>query len=97
MGVTFASTIVTHGMAGRMADHRGSKHTMVRGLRAYAAASLICMGANRPGLAVRVAYAVLILGRLLNFRFCCCRTPHFYGALGQAAMVPHLGRLLSPH
>ncbi len=65
VGVTFASTILTRGMAGRMADHRGSKRTMVRGLWVYAAASLICMGASWPGLSVAAAYGALILGRLL--------------------------------
>ena len=50
VGATFASTIVTRGMAGRMADHRGSKQTMVRGLWVYAAAGLICMAASWPGL-----------------------------------------------
>jgi MFS family permease len=65
VGVTFASTIVTRGVAGRMADHRGSKVTMVRGLWVYAAAGLICMGASWSGLQSHAAYAVLIVGRLL--------------------------------
>jgi MFS family permease len=65
VGITFASTVVTRGMAGRMADHRGSKRTMVRGLWIYAAAGLICMGASWPGLQPKAAYAVLIASRLL--------------------------------
>lgn len=32
VGIAFASTIVTRGMAGRIADHRGSRFCMVRGL-----------------------------------------------------------------
>ena len=65
VGITFASTIVTRGMAGRMADHRGSKVTMVRGLWVYAVAGLICLAASWAGLQPRIAYAVLLVGRLL--------------------------------
>ncbi len=65
VGITFASTIVTRGMAGRMADHQGSKVTMVRGLWVYAAAGLVCAAATLPGLPALAAYAVLIVGRLL--------------------------------
>ena len=65
VGITFASTILTRGMAGRMADHRGSKPTMVRGLWVYAVAGLICMAAGWPGLPAHAAYATLIVGRLL--------------------------------
>ena len=65
VGITFASTILTRGMAGRMADHRGSKPTMVRGLWIYAVAGFICMAASWPGLPVYAAYVVLIVGRLL--------------------------------
>ena len=65
VGVTFASTIATRGLAGRMADSRGSKHCMVRGLWLYAAGSLVCAGATWPGLPAASAYGVLIAGRLL--------------------------------
>jgi MFS family permease len=65
VGITFASTIVTRGMAGRMADHRGSKYCMVRGLWVYTLAGLICAAATWPGLAAPPAYGILIVGRLL--------------------------------
>ncbi len=65
VGITFASTIATRGMAGRMADHRGSKHAMVRGLWVYILAGLVCAAAGWRGLPVPAAYGVLILGRLL--------------------------------
>ena len=65
VGITFASTIVTRGLAGRMADHRGSKYCMVRGLCAYTLAGLVCAAAAWPGLAAPAAYGVLIVGRLL--------------------------------
>ena len=64
MDVTFASTIVTRGMAGRMADRRGSKQAMVRGLLVYALAGLSCMAASWAGLQPKAAYAILIVGRL---------------------------------
>ena len=65
VGITFASTIVTRGMAGRLADHRGSKSTMIRGLGVYAVAGLVCAAATVPGLPALAAYGVLIVGRLL--------------------------------
>ncbi len=65
VGISFASTILTRGIAGRIADHRGSKTCMVRGLLVYAGAGLVCCLPSVPGLAPPVAYAVLIAGRLL--------------------------------
>ena len=65
VGATFASTILTRGMAGRLADHRGSKPTLVRGLWAYTVAALVCAAASWPGLPAPAAYGVLIFGRLL--------------------------------
>jgi MFS family permease len=65
VGIAFASTILTRGMAGRIADHRGSKYCMVRGLWVYTLAGLICAAASWRGLPAPVAYGVLIVGRLL--------------------------------
>jgi len=65
VGVSFASTILTRGLAGRMADHRGSKYCMVRGLWVYALAGLVCAAAGWPGLPAPAALGVLIVGRLL--------------------------------
>lgn len=65
VGISFASTILTRGLAGRMADHRGSKYCMVRGLWVYALAGLVCAAAGWRGFPAPAAYGVLIVGRLL--------------------------------
>ncbi len=65
VGIAFASTILTRGMAGRMADHQGSRRCMVRGLRVYAVAGLVCAASGWPGLPTPASYGALILGRLL--------------------------------
>ena len=65
VGIAFASTILTRGIAGRLADHRGSKPCMVRGLWVYACAALVCGASSWPGLPAPAAYGVLLIGRLL--------------------------------
>ncbi|MGU3287900.1 arabinose transporter [Methylobacterium mesophilicum] len=65
VGIAFASTIVTRGMAGHVADGRGSRYCMLRGLVIYIAASLISAAAGWPGFPAPVAYVVLLAGRLL--------------------------------
>ena len=65
VGIAFTSTILTRGAAERMADHRGSKSCMIRGLWIYALAGLICAASSWPGLPALTAYGVLIAGRLL--------------------------------
>ena len=65
VGVPFASTIVTRGMAGKMSDHRGGKYCMIRGLLVYSTAALVCLAASWPGFPATTAYGVLIVGRLL--------------------------------
>jgi len=65
VGISFASTILTRGMAGRLADHRGGKRCMVRGLWVYAVAGLVCAAASWPGFPAPAAYGLLIAGRLL--------------------------------
>ena len=65
VGVAFASTVVTRGMAGRMSDHRGGKYCMVRGLWLYSLAGLVCLAASWRGFPAPAAYGVLIVGRLL--------------------------------
>jgi MFS family permease len=65
VGVTFASTILTRGIAGRIADHRGSKYCMVRGLWVYTIAGLICTAASLAAVPAPAAYFILIVGRLL--------------------------------
>jgi MFS family permease len=65
VGISFASTILTRGWAGRVADHRGSKYSLIRGLWIYTVAALVCGASSWSGFPAPVAYAVLILGRLL--------------------------------
>ena len=65
VGIAFASTILTRGVAGRIADTRGSRRCMVLGLLTYAAAGLVCGAASAPGLPTLAAYGVLLAGRLL--------------------------------
>lgn len=65
VGIAFGSTILTRGWAGRLADLRGGKYSMVRGLGVYAGAGLVCGLATLPGLSAPAAYGVLIAGRLL--------------------------------
>lgn len=64
VGVAFASTILTRGFAGRLADQRGGRHCMLQGLVLYALSSLICIGST--GIEATVpSFLVLILGRLV--------------------------------
>lgn len=65
VGIGFASTILTRGAAGRIADARGSRRCMVLGLLTYAAAGVVCCGAGWPGCPALAAYAILLAGRLL--------------------------------
>lgn len=65
VGIAFVSTILTRGLAGRMADRRGGKLTMIWGLAIYAAAGLVCAASSWEGFPVVVSYAGLLLGRLL--------------------------------
>ena len=65
VGIAFASTILTRGVAGRIADRQGGKPCMVRGLWTYALASLLCAAASWPGFPAPASYGLLILGRLL--------------------------------
>jgi MFS family permease len=65
VGIAFASTVLTRGIAGRIADHRGGKYCMVRGLWVYAVAGVVCVVASTQGISAPVAYAFLIVSRLL--------------------------------
>jgi MFS family permease len=65
VGIAFLSTILTRNLAGGLADRRGSRYAMLRGLAIYTAACLLCLVSALPGLHALVAYGVLIAGRLL--------------------------------
>jgi MFS family permease len=65
VGIAFLSTILTRNHAGGLADRRGGKVCMQRGLKFYALASLICLVSAWHALPVPAGYLVLILGRLL--------------------------------
>ncbi|GAA0804392.1 MFS transporter [Cupriavidus gilardii] len=66
VGIAFLSTILSRGWAGRLADERGGKAAMFRGLLLYALAALLCWWSSLPSLGHgTAAYAVLLAGRLL--------------------------------
>lgn len=66
VGIAFLSTILSRGWAGRLADERGGKAAMFRGLALYALASLLCWLSSWPSLGSgTTAYVVLLAGRLL--------------------------------
>jgi MFS family permease len=65
VGVAFLSTILTRPYAGGLSDRRGPKVAAGRGLVFYAAGALLSLAAGLPLDDPKVAYAVLIGGRLL--------------------------------
>ncbi|MPS26255.1 arabinose transporter [Pigmentiphaga sp.] len=66
VGIAFLSTILSRGWAGRLADERGGKSGMFRGLALYALAALLCLASSLPMLGHgMVSYALLLAGRLL--------------------------------
>ena len=65
VGIAFASTILTRGLAGRIADGRGSRYFILRWLLIYTAAGLLCGVAGWAGFPAPIAYVVLLAGRLL--------------------------------
>jgi MFS family permease len=65
VGISFVSTIFTRGMAGHIADRRGGKYCMVRGLWVYALAGIVCVAVGWQGFPAPTAYGILIVGRLL--------------------------------
>lgn len=65
VGIAFFSTILTRNFSGGLADRRGSRFAMLRGLFIYVAACLLCLGSATPGLHGALAYGALLVGRLL--------------------------------
>ncbi len=65
VGIAFLSTILTRNYAGNLADRVSSKICMLRGLKLYSLASLICLASAWPALPPTSGYALLIAGRLL--------------------------------
>lgn len=65
VGIAFLSTILTRGYAGAVADRRGAKLAVARGLFFYAAGSLISLTVGLLSTSPVAAYGVLIVGRLL--------------------------------
>ena len=65
VGIAFFSTIFTRSYAGGLSDRLGGKFCMLRGLKLYMLASLICLLSAWRALPAPAAYPVLILGRLL--------------------------------
>jgi MFS family permease len=65
VGIAFLSTIVTRGYAGKLADSRGAKVSVRRGLALYAAGSATGMIAGLLTDAPSLAFVVLLAGRLI--------------------------------
>ncbi|GHB12071.1 MFS transporter [Salinicola rhizosphaerae] len=65
VGIAFLSTILTRNLAGRTSDRRGGRVSMFYGLALYVLASLVCLGSTWSSLSPGLAYAVLIVGRLI--------------------------------
>ena len=65
VGVAFASTILTRGYAGTLSDRRSPKIATAVGLAFYAAGALACLVVGLPLFDARVAFTVLLAGRLV--------------------------------
>ena len=65
VGITFLATILARDLAGRLSDRHGGRHAMFRGLSLYALASLVCLVSSLASAMPLLAYAGLIVGRLL--------------------------------
>lgn len=65
VGSAFLATIVTRGQAGGLADRRGAKVAVGRGLAFYAAGAALSLAAGLPLYGPLPAFAVLLAGRLL--------------------------------
>jgi len=65
VGIAFLSTILTRGWVGRLADTKGGKRSMRRGLLVYMLSTAICLLSTWQPLPHEISYGILILGRLL--------------------------------
>lgn len=65
VGIAFFATIVTRGYAGSLADRRGTKVALARGLAFYVAGALTSLVAGLLPHAPWTAFLVLLAGRLL--------------------------------
>jgi len=65
VGIAFLATILTRGYAGGLADSRGAKVAVQRGLAFYVAGALISLAAGLSLQNPVAAFAILVAGRLL--------------------------------
>ena len=65
VGVVFFATILSRGWVGGLADSKGGKVCLYRGLAVYFVASVLSMASAWPSLSTMTAYWVLIVGRFL--------------------------------
>lgn len=65
IGIAFLATIATRGYAGILADRRGAKIAVARGLVLYAAGALVAVSAALLSATPRVSLGVLLASRLL--------------------------------
>jgi len=66
VGIAFLATILSRGRAGALADQRGAKTALVRGLSFYLAGALVVLAAGLVLHAATLAYLLLMAGRLLT-------------------------------
>ncbi|QWW69868.1 arabinose transporter [Rhizobium sp. WYJ-E13] len=64
VGIAFLATILTRGYAGGLADGRGARLAVQRGLLFYAAGALISLASGLSLQAPAAAFAILVAGRL---------------------------------
>ncbi|CAM3821559.1 putative transporter [Vibrio aerogenes CECT 7868] len=65
VGITFFSSIITRGYAGRLSDRLGPKQALGRGLAYYALGALVSLIAGLCVSNVYLSYSILLCGRLL--------------------------------
>ncbi|MGY5774862.1 arabinose transporter [Rhizobium sp. LEGMi135b] len=65
VGIAFLATIVTRGYAGGLADHRGAKVAVMRGLALYVAGALTALVAGLVTHTPFLSFQLLLAGRLL--------------------------------
>src|ERR1700709_559933 len=66
VGIAFLSTILTRNYAGNLSDRASSKICMLRGLKLYSLASVICLVSAWAVLPPLGGYAALLAGGLLR-------------------------------
>lgn len=64
VGIAFAATLLTRGLAGKRADRQGAKPAVLLGLGGYLVGALLALAADGPWGTAPMAFAVLLVSRL---------------------------------